>query len=94
MVGNFRRFNRGRSADKSQGKERNRGVAGAGDIENLSCLRWNVMRRFVLLKEHHPVFAEGDEDIFGFPFLENRFTGAPEIGIFLWSFVRFAPGNA
>src|ERR1700752_3460846 len=58
VVGNFRRFNRGRSADESKGKERNGCIAGAGDIEDLPCLRWNVVRRLVLLKEHHPIFAE------------------------------------
>src|SRR5690242_7259234 len=57
VVGDFRRFNRSRSTDESKRKERNSGVAGAGDIENLPCLSWDVMRRLVVLKEHHPVFA-------------------------------------
>src|SRR6266498_3830066 len=94
VVGNFRRFNRSRSADQSKGKERNGSVAGAGDIENLPCLRRDVMRRLVLLKKHHPVFAEGDEDVFCFPFLKQRFTGAPQIGIFRRSLVWFSPTNA
>src|SRR6266496_5629301 len=94
VVGNFRRFNRSRSADESKGKERNGSVAGAGDVENLPCLGWDVMRRFVLLKKHHAVFAERDEDIFCFPFLKQRFTGAPQIGIFRRSLVWFSPGNA
>src|SRR5260370_39758184 len=66
VVGNFRRFNRGRSADESKGKERNGSVPGAGDIEDLPCLSRDVMRRLVRLKKHHPVLAEGDEDIFCF----------------------------
>src|SRR6266567_7273184 len=94
VVGDFRRFNRSRSADESKGKERNGSVAGAGDVENLPCLGWDVMRRFVLLKQHHAVFAERDEDIFCFPFLKQRFTGAPQIGIFRRSLVWFSPGNA
>src|SRR5437667_5137802 len=94
VVGDFRRFNRSRSADESKGKERNGSVSGAGDIENLPCLGWDVMRRFVLLKKHHAVFAERDEDIFCFPFLKQRFTGAPQIGIFRRSLVWFSPGNA
>src|SRR6516225_1520309 len=80
VVSNFRRFNRSRSADESEGKKGNSRVAGARHIENLPCLRWNVMRRFALLKEHHPVFAEGDEDIFCFPFFKKCFTGASQIG--------------
>src|SRR6266545_578110 len=78
VVGDFRRFNRSR----------------AGDVENLPCLGWDVMRRFVLLEKHHAVFAERDEDIFCFPFLKQRFTGAPQIGIFRRSLVWFSPGNA
>ena len=93
MVRDFRRFNRSCSADESQGKERNSGVAGAGDIENLPCLSWDVMRRLVVLKQHHAVFAEGDEDIFCFPFLKKRFTRASQIGILRRSFVWFSPGN-
>src|SRR5437879_9579372 len=94
VVGDFRRFNRSRSADESKGKERDSRVAGAGDIENLPCLRRNVMRRLVLLKEHHPVFTKRYEDIFCFPFLKQRFTGALQIGVFDRGFVWFPPGNA
>src|SRR6202035_4088586 len=94
VVGNFRRFDRSRSADESKSKERNSGVASAGNIENLPCFGWDVMRRFVLLKKHHPVFAEGDEEIFCVPFFKKRFTGEPEIGVFSRSFVCLAPSNA
>src|SRR6202043_3843946 len=58
VVGNFRRFDRSRSADQSKCKERDSSVSGAGDIEDLPCLRWDVVGRLVLLKKHHPVFAE------------------------------------
>src|SRR5213594_2903514 len=61
VVGDFRRINRSRSADESKGKERYSRIAGAGDIEDLPCLRRDVMRRLVLPKKHHPVFAERDE---------------------------------
>src|ERR1700746_2097251 len=94
MVGNFRRFNRSRSADESKGKERNGGVAGTGNIENLPCFGWNVMRRLIPLKKHHPVFAERDEEIFCLPFFEKRFTGETEIVVFRRGFVWFAPSNA
>src|SRR6266540_1162456 len=94
VIGNFRRFNRSRSADESEREQRDGSVTGTGHIENLPRLRWDVMRRLVRLKEHHAVFAEGDEDIFCFPFLKERFTGAPQISIFRRSFVWFPPGNA
>ena len=88
MVGDLRRFNRRRAADEPKGKERNRGVARTRDIENLASFRADVVRRFVLLEKHHSVFAQRDQDIFSFPFLKKRFTGALKIGILCWSFVR------
>src|SRR6266481_1112316 len=81
VVGDFRRLNRSRSADESKREERNGSVAGAGDIENLPCLGWDVMRRFVPLKKHHALFAESDENVFCFPSLKKRFASAPEIDI-------------
>src|SRR6516164_6322675 len=54
VVGDLRRFSRSRFANKSKRKKSNGGVTCAGDIENLPCLRGNVMRRFVLLEKHHP----------------------------------------
>src|ERR1051326_3112307 len=65
LVGNFGRFNRSRSAREYERKECNCRVASAGDVETLPCLRRDIMRRLVLLKEHHPVLAQSDEDIFG-----------------------------
>src|SRR6516162_5910242 len=59
VVGNFRRLNRSCSADESEGKERDSRVAGARHIKNLPRSRWNIMRRLVLLKKHHPMLAEG-----------------------------------
>src|SRR6266566_4887996 len=93
MVGDFRRLNRSRSANKSKGEKSNGSVARAGDIENLPCLRGNVMRRFVLLEEHHPVFAKRDQNIFCFPFLEKRFACTPEIAILRRNIIRVATGN-
>src|SRR5437016_14421111 len=55
VVGDFRGFDRSRSAHKAKGKERNGSITGARDIENLSCLGWNVMGRFILLKKHHQI---------------------------------------
>src|SRR5262249_59313295 len=56
VVGDFCRFNWSCSAEKPEGKERNGSIARAGDIKNLSCLCWNIMRLFFLLKKHHAVF--------------------------------------
>src|SRR5437667_5155194 len=94
VVGDFCSFNGSRFADESEGKQRYGSVASAGDIENLPCLGWDVMRRFVLLKKHHSMFAERHEDIFRLPFLEERFAGASQIGVFFRSFIWFAPGDA
>src|SRR5439155_23105959 len=93
VVGDFRRFSRSRSANKSKCEKSNGSIARAGDIENLPCLGGNVMRRFVLLEEHHPVFAERDQNIFCFPFLEKRFACAPEIAILRRNSIRIATGN-
>src|SRR6266850_1224414 len=82
VVGNLRRFNRSRAADKPKREERNRGVARTRDIENLTSLGADVVRRFVLPEKHHSVFAERDQDILSFPFFKKRFTGALEIGVF------------
>src|SRR5215216_7913086 len=93
VVGNLRRFNRSRTADEPKRKKRNRGVAGPRDIENLTSLRADVVWRFVLLKKHHPVFAQRDQDILSLPFLKKFVTGAFKIGVFCWSFVGVTPGN-
>src|SRR4029077_1395211 len=93
VIGNLRRFNRSRAADEPKCEERNRGVACTRDIENLMSLRADVVRRFVLLKKHHPVLAQCDQDILSLPFLKKCFTGALKISIFCWSFVGVTPGN-
>src|SRR4029077_13158540 len=87
VVGNLRRFNRSRAADEPEREERNRGVARTRDIENLTSLRADVVRRFVLPEKHHSVFAQGDQDILGFPFLKKRFTDVLKIGVFCWRFL-------
>src|SRR5712664_1152569 len=93
VVGDFRRLNRSRPADESKREERNGSIASAGDIENLPCFRWDVMRRFVPLKKHHALFAESDLNVFCFPSLKKRFTGSLEIDIVRRNSIRVAAGN-
>src|SRR6266436_1473769 len=93
VVGDFRCLNRSRSANKSKCKKSNGSIAGAGNIKNLPCLGWIVMGRFVLLEKHHPVFAERDENVFCFPFLEKRFACAPEIAVMWRHSIWVATGN-
>src|SRR5512132_695977 len=93
VVGNLLRFNRSRAADEPKREERNRGVARTRDIENLTSLRADVMRRFVLSEKHHSMFAERDQDILSFPFFKKRFTGLLKVGVFCWRFVGVTPGN-
>src|SRR6266404_8092503 len=93
VVGNLRRFNRSRAADEPKREERNRGVARTRDIENLTSLRANIVRRFVLPEKHHSVFAQRDQDIVSLPFLKKRFTGMLKIGVFCWRFLGVTPGN-
>ena len=63
VIGDFRRFRRSCSAGETEGKESNRRIARARNIENLLRFGRNVVGRFFLLEKHHPVFAEGDEKI-------------------------------
>ena len=51
------------------------------------------MRRLFLLEKHHAVFAQGDEDIFRFPFFKQCFAGAFQICILGRSGIRIAAGN-
>jgi hypothetical protein len=51
------------------------------------------VRRFVLPKKHHSVFAQRDQDILSFPFLKKGFTGVLKISVLCWSFVCVTPGN-
>src|SRR5215217_7153850 len=76
VIGNLRRFDGSRAANEPKRKECNRGVACTRDIEDLTRLRADVMRRFIPLKKHHPMFAQSDQDILGFPPLKKEFTGA------------------
>jgi hypothetical protein len=54
----------------------------------------DVMRRAVLLKKHHPVFAQRDQDILSFPFLKKRFTDVFKIGVIYRSFVCVTAGDS
>ena len=94
MVGNLRRFNRTCAADEPKREERYRSVACTGHIENLTSLGAGVMGRFVLLKKHHPVFAQRDQNILSLPLLKKRFTDALKIHVFRWSFIAVTPGNS
>src|SRR6476660_9090134 len=93
MVSDLSRFNRSRAANEPKREERNRGVARTRDIENLTSLRADVVRRFVLPKKHHSVFAQRDQDILSFPFLKKGFTGVLKIRVLYWSFVGVTPGD-
>src|SRR4030095_12856942 len=68
VVGDFRRFGRSRSAGEAEGKKSDGRITCSRYIENLSCFGGDVMGRFFFLEKHHAVFAQGDEDIFCFPF--------------------------
>ena len=48
VIGNFRRLDRRRAATERESKERDRGVAGAGNIEDLLRFRRDVVRRLAL----------------------------------------------
>src|SRR4030095_2002205 len=82
VVGNLRRFDRICAADEPKGEERYGSVACTGHIENLTSLSVGVMGRFVLLKKHHPMFAQCDQNILSLPFLKKRFTDALKIHVF------------
>src|SRR5215469_12526265 len=93
VIRNFRCFYRSRAAHESKREERNRGVACTRDIKNLSSLRADVVWRVLLLKKHHPVFAERDQDILSFPFLKECLPSAFKISVFFGSFLGGAPRN-
>src|SRR5215472_58507 len=94
VIGNLRRFNRSRAADEPKREKCNRGVPCTRDIENLTSLCTDVMRRVVLLKKHHAVFAQRDQDVLSFPFLKKRFTDAFKIGVIYRSFVCVTAGDS
>src|SRR6266550_1681132 len=93
VVGNFRRFTRRCLARERKSEERDGGIACPRNVEYLACLSRDVIRCFVFLKKHHAVFAEGDEEVLGFPFCQERFASPPKIDIFSRSLIRFAPWN-
>src|SRR5215216_864694 len=81
VVCDFGRFNRSSSANKPEREECYGRISGTRDIENLARLRWNVMRLLVLLKKHHPVFPERNENMFGFPSPQESFGSMPEVDV-------------
>src|SRR5882762_5102106 len=62
VVGNFRRFQGRRAADQCEREEGDRRIACTGNVEDLTSFGRNMMRWSVLLKEHHAMFAECDEN--------------------------------
>src|SRR4051794_20830206 len=69
VVRDFGSLSRGRVTTERKGEEGNRRVARAGHVENLLSFRRDVMRLFSTLKQHHSLFAEGDEKKLRLPFL-------------------------
>jgi hypothetical protein len=76
VSGNFSGFEWSSVACKGEGEERDSSIARAGDIKNFPSLSWDVMRRFVPLEKHHAMLAERDENAYGIPFFEQRFSSA------------------
>src|SRR5947199_10227788 len=76
VVGDFRRFGRSRSAGKAESKESDGRITCARYVENLSCFGWDIVGCFFLLEKHHALFAESDQDMFCFPFFQQRFASA------------------
>ena len=64
---------------ESQSEQRDRGVAGAGDVVNLASTRVNVMRALSALEEHHAVLAKGDEHAVHGPFFEEDAADFTEV---------------
>ena len=46
---------------KRERKQRDGSIACSRNVENLTCLRWNVMRFLAVLEKHHSVLAQGDK---------------------------------
>src|SRR6187549_135094 len=61
MVGDLGRFGRCCVTTERERKHGDRGVACAGDIENLPSLCRNIMRLIPFLKKHHSLFTQGDQ---------------------------------
>src|ERR1051325_8783039 len=61
VISNFRRFDGSCAAHQAKREQRNCRVACTGHIKNLTSFRSDVVRRCVLLKKHHAVFAQRDQ---------------------------------
>src|SRR5437868_4274711 len=58
-----------------------------------TCFGWELVGCFFLLEKHHALFAESDEDIFCFPFFQQRFASALQIRILGRNNIRIAAEN-
>src|ERR1043165_2172164 len=101
-VSDLGRFHRVGTAAQGESEQSNRGIAGAGHIEHVPRLCRNVKWFLAFSKQHHSMFAQGDENAPGSPFFEQCFSRAKKIWILRRSFVlpgiqnscgqkRFAP---
>src|SRR5437016_1201345 len=61
VIGDIGSFQRSRAGRECERKERDCGIACAGNVENLARFRGHVMRHLAALEKHHPLFAERDE---------------------------------
>src|SRR5262245_57548553 len=71
VIGNFRCLPWRSVAAQGEREECNRRIAGSRNIEHLPSFRRNVVRLFTLLKKHHPLFTERDQQELGVPFVEQ-----------------------
>src|ERR1700693_2675246 len=65
---------RRRVTNQREKKDRDRRVAGAGNIEHVASFRRNVMRMFAFLEKHHAVFAERNQQGLRPPFAHQFFS--------------------
>src|SRR6266404_1790919 len=57
VIGNFGCFGRGGVAGEREGEKRDGSVARARNVKDLAGFGRNMVRRFVVLKKHHALFA-------------------------------------
>src|SRR5580704_6479750 len=82
VIGYLGGFDGGCLARKRECKKSDRGIACARNIENLARFGRNVMRRLAVLKKHHAMRAEGDEDVLCIKLFEQRFPSPNQIDVF------------
>ena len=92
VIRDFGSFDRRCLATKREREQRDRGIARAGHVEDLLRFCWNVMRLLASLKEHHPLFTQGDEKKFRLPFREQSFPSFEKRLVFSGRLNRIAPG--